>query len=932
MSRAGGAARVGAVVLAAAGLAAPAHAAPAPLPYGQHDAGGFRNILPPGQNGFANGVELAGFLTSGARPAHNDDQLAPYRDLLYGAAGLDAAGVGTYFKDATFGVKPEDVERTYSPREDVTIVRDRVGVPHIYGSTRGGAMFGTGYATAEDRLFFLDVFRHIGRAQLASFAGGAPGNRAFDHLVWTVAPYTEADLQRQIDAERPGFEEEARGLRADLAEYVAGINAYIAEARLNPLKMPAEYAAINRPQGPDDWKGTDTVATALVVGAILGVGGGGELASAAVLERAKARFGARRGARVWRDFRRAEDPTAPVTARGRRFTYPRRRGKRRPPALPDRGSVRVPKIQVAGTGSGENAVPTAPGAPPDGAPPEKPKEDGTAAPAAAATRGLIALPGAMSNAILVAGSRSASGRPLAVFGPQTAYFAPQALMEQEVQAPGISARGIAFPGVNLYVQIGHGRGYAWSATTSAQDLVDTFAVDLCDPAGGPATIDAKGYRDRGACVPIETLERHNAWQPSAADGTPAGTETLRTERTRLGLVVGRATIGGRPVAYTRLRSTYMHEPDSGLAFRHFNDPDRIKGPKDFQEAAALVGYAFNWFYVDGKHTAYQNAGYNPRRAPGTDPDLPIRARKATEWPGYDPDALRLSAFTPRSQHPQFLDQTWTVDWNNKQAPGYGAADDNWGYGPAYRSQLLERRVKPLVSGTRKTTLPALVSAMEDAATVDLRADAALPYAFRLLARTKDPKLRDALTLLTAWHRDGAHRRDLDRDGAYEHAAAIALFDAWWPRWLRAQFTPALGEPLMAAIEHINEFSNLPNNHGDHLGSAWQDGWHGYAISDLRRLLTRHNAGTWSRVYCGRGSRRRCTTALESSLRDALAADQKAAYTGDPVCAAAGRDGDPTCFDAIWFRPIGGVTQPLIPWQNRPTFQQVVEVGAQDRGP
>ena len=164
-------------------------------------------------------------------------------------------GIDAYFKDATFGVKPEDVERTYSPRDDVTVVRDTAGVPHIYGETRAGAMFATGYATAEDRLFFMDVFRHIGRAQLASFAGGSPGNRAFDHLVWTVAPYTEADLQAQIDRERPGFEAEAAALRADLSEYVAGINAYIAETRLNPLKLPAEYLAINRPAGPGGLEG-----------------------------------------------------------------------------------------------------------------------------------------------------------------------------------------------------------------------------------------------------------------------------------------------------------------------------------------------------------------------------------------------------------------------------------------------------------------------------------------------------------------------------------------------------------------------------------------------------------------------------------------------------------------------------------------------------
>ena len=36
-------------------------------------------------------------------------------------------------------------------------------------------------------------------------------------------------------------------------------------------------------------------------------------------------------------------------------------------------------------------------------------------------------------------------------------------------------------------------------------------------------------------------------------------------------------------------------------------------------------------------------------------------------------------------------------------------------------------------------------------------------------------------------------------------------------------------------------------------------------------------------------------------------------------------GDQACLDTVRFRPLGGVTQPLIPWINRPTYQQAVEV-------
>jgi acyl-homoserine lactone acylase PvdQ len=850
---------------------------PKPGPYAENDFGGFRNVLPPGENGFDNALDLAAFETSHSRPAHSSDQLPLYRDLLTNYRTLNDAGVDRFFKDATFGVKPQDVQRTYSPRSDVTIVRDNYGVPHIYGTTREGAEFGIGYATAQDRLFFLDVFRHVGRGELSSFAGGAPANRELDEQVWNVAPYTEGDLQRQIDQRPPQYAAAADLLKSDLDNYVAGINQYIAEARLDPTKMPAEYAAIGRPQGPDDWKGTDVVATADVVGAIFGAGGGRELPSALVLEQAQKRFGKTQGRRVWQDFREANDPEAPTTAKR---SFPYERAPKHPVglAMPDPGSVTDLHLADPSTTKSQAA----------------------------------AVPKAMSNALLVSGRLTHSGRPIAVFGPQVAYFAPEILMEQDVHAPTLDARGVAFPGTNLYVQLGHGRDYAWSATSAGQDITDTFAVPLCDKTH---------YRFHGACLPIEVLKRTNSWQPNAADSTPAGTETITSERTKLGIVTARATIKGKPVIYTRLRTTYGHETDSALGFSYFNDPAKVHDARSFQQAASLIGYTFNWFYVDSRKIAYFNSGYNPTRAPRTDPDLPVASSR--EWRGWNPDT-NVPRYDAARTHPQAVNPRFLTSWNNKQAPGTRAADGNWGYGPTYRSKTLDDRVLKATRKGRKIGRPQLVQAMEDAATVDLRGDAVLPWILDVAGRPRDRGLAAALSLLRSWRRAGAHRIDRNRDGRYEHTTAIWIMDAWWPRLVRAEFQPVLGRKLFDSIEGMNELSNDPNNHGQHLGSAWQSGWYGYVIKDLRTLLGKRVRGRYSRVYCGRGSRTRCRSALLASLRAALAVDPKKLYT-DPICSNAGLAGDQSCFDALYFRPLGAITQPLLAWQNRPTFQQVVSV-------
>lgn len=120
------------VALAFGLLATPAVAQPSVQPYGTNDAGGFLNVLPPGENGLVNPAELAQNQATGATPPHFNDQQHLYTDLVYASPTLTPAQVDIYFKDATFGVRSGDVAATETPRSDVTIVREgSYGVPHI---------------------------------------------------------------------------------------------------------------------------------------------------------------------------------------------------------------------------------------------------------------------------------------------------------------------------------------------------------------------------------------------------------------------------------------------------------------------------------------------------------------------------------------------------------------------------------------------------------------------------------------------------------------------------------------------------------------------------------------------------------------------------------------------------------------------------------
>ena len=150
-------------------------------------------------------------------------------------------------------------------------------------------------------------------------------------------------------------------------------------------------------------------------------------------------------------------------------------------------------------------------------------------------------------------------------------------------------------------------------------------------------------------------------------------------------------------------------------------------------------------------------------------------------------------------------------------------------------------------------------------------------------------------------------------------------DVWWPLRVRAQFRPALGARAFKAIRSAVQLDNEPNNHGEHLGSAYQTGWYGFVRKDLRTMLGRRVRGKYARRYCGGGRLRRCRAVLRRSLRRAVEVARGPIYAGDETCEKEKRPGDQWCYDAVLQRPVGGATQPLIHWINRPTYQQVTEI-------
>ncbi len=494
----------------------------------------------------------------------------------------------------------------------------------------------------------------------------------------------------------------------------------------------------------------------------------------------------------------------------------------------------------------------------------------------------------MSTELMVAGRRSQTGRPLFVAGPQLGTFYPALVYEMDMHGGGIDARGASIPGAGPYVFIGRNQDFAWSLTSANNDIMDTFVETLCDGS------DTK-YMYNGECrdmthVDAGVLEGNDADIP---DQRLAWNETVH------GPVTGYATVNGERVAIARKRSTRGREVLSMRVWHDLNS-NKVKSAEDFLGVANQLEHTFNIAFADEEMIALFSTCRCPKRAPGTDPGLPTRGTGEYDWRGF---------LTSR-QHPQQVKRNGVIlNWNNRPAPGWAAADDGWGFGSVFRVQLYENAI----SKRRKHTLASLAGVMNLGAMQDHRAAVVLDAPIQVLDTAPAPNERAAqmLAILKDWRANGSVRIDSDLDGFDDHPGA-AILDNWWPKLADAVMTPVLGADLIDRLAQFTSRGSAP----DGTGNQSTAGWGGYVDKDLRTLLGRDVEGKYSVRYCGAGDIAACAADLWASL-DAAGAELEAAQgTADPN---AWRKSTET--ERIRYVP--NLIDKRIEFTNRSTFQQAI---------
>jgi penicillin amidase len=633
---------------------------------------------------------------------------------------------------------------------EATIVRDGYGVPHVYADTARELFYAMGHVAADDRLWQAEILRRSATGTLAELFGP-------DVVAQDVQART---LFGPVERRQALFDSAPSETQEMLSAYVEGLNARIAEESASGT-LPDQFAAVGPPR---TWTVDDSIATFMLLGSQFGWFGSEELDNLTLWTELQARFGAD-AATVFGDLFWLDDPDA-------RTTNPGGRGRSHRGGPPDR-HYGADDVEAA----------------------RQFAEDDAAAEEAREEMGLV--DGPASNAIVISGKLSRSGRPLLLGGPQMGYSTPQINHEIGLHGAGYDVTGMSIAGFPL-VPIGVGDGYAWTLTSGGSDNTDIFAEQL-DPA------DPTRYLFDGEWRSMDCRSEDIA----VAGGLPVAQVVCSTVH---GPVIG---VSGS-TAFSLHNVTVGHELESLAAWGSLGSSDSID---DFVSRLDEVAYNFNVLYADNDgNIGYWHIGFMPIRAEGVNPFFPAPGTGEAEWQGIRPFSENPQRVNPR--------QGWMASWNNKPEKGWeNSTSGFWMWGPTHRVNTLFEQLGRIRKGSATIStleqLNVVGSATTDtptgsADTVFVSTD--LESMVSEVDRSADPRLRSVLREMRRWDR---LQTDADGDGFYDTPWG-AVFNAWWAELASSSF-----DEVYELIDR-NIAGNLVHRllRGDRAALALQHDWLG----------------------------------------------------------------------------------------------------------
>ena len=564
----------------------------------------------------------------------------------------------------------------------VTVRYDEWGVPHVDARNEDDLYRALGYLHAQDRLFQMEMLRRLSRGELAEVLG--PKLVETDRLFRTLGIRQRAD---ELAAASSAITAQPGAIRA-LYAYLDGVNQYQATR-----PAPLEFEILGIPKRPFTAADTYSIAGYLAY----------SFAAAFRTEPALTAVRDQLGPDYLRIFDLDWHP----------------KGALEPQAL------NAPKGTGAPNGADRRFADVAPML----------ARLAAVSGRAAELAGLPQFEG--SNAWVVSGSRTASGKPLLAGDPHIAYSTPAVWWEAHLRTPQFELYGHHLA-LNPMALLGHNRHFGWSLTMFQNDDVDLIAEKV-----NPANPNEVWIKDRWVAM----TSRQEVLK---VKGQPDQVLTLR--RSPHGPIVNDAIPGDRGERPVALWWAFLETENPVLdAFYQLGRADTLDRAR---EAASLIhapGLNVVWANATGD-IAWWAAARLPMRPEGVNPTFVLDgATDEADKPGFLPFSANpheenpargyiVSAnFQPPGDTPVpgyynlaergarldgLLNQGKRWDVQNSQALQLDVQTD---YGPRVLRPLI-----PLLRGSASAEEQSLVEALVRWNGAD-KADAVAPVLFQQLA-------------------------------------------------------------------------------------------------------------------------------------------------------------------------------------------------------
>jgi penicillin amidase len=593
----------------------------------------------------------------------------------------------------------------------VSIYRDAHGVPHIFAERLNDAYAALGYLHAENRLFQMEMTRRAGEGRLAEVLGA------------DLLPFDKKMRGLGVAAAaRASFAILSKEAKASLASYASGVNAYL---KTHHRALPPEFLLLGFT--PEPWQESDGMIWAKLMAWQLSSNLEEEIFRARLLAQG---FGRAAVERLYAPT----DREVPLTTQP--FVWLEKQKTERnnePQAIESAAALRG------------------------------------GAPAKAITRFFDRLPHQASNAFVITGARTASGKPILVNDPHLQLQAPALWYLARIVTPELEIKGASAPGLPLF-PLGQNGHVAWGFTTNAIDVEDIVFV----PEEGKA-IDTRReiFHVKGGADEVFALRRY-AGKPILSDMMPE---------------VAAIT----PAGHVAVLVTTLFDADrTAQAILDINQARKMDGIK-----AAIKNYRVppqNLMAADASGAiAYFAVGAIPQRKTG-DGFLPLTAANANIWAGVQ----------PVEDNPQLLNPPALAIMNGNNAlvdaancpPRFCQLGKVWA--EPYRAMRLEE----LLHEARGLDAAAAFNVV-----LDTRSDAAHRLLPRLLAQTKSAKWAGVLDALATW--DGRMLADRPEPLIYNvwvnrllrhFYAEGAESESFWPRnWTLEKRLTTGSDPMVEQL-------------------------------------------------------------------------------------------------------------------------------------